>query len=80
MAPLIPVRDCHGSAVWRVRVWRNELTCKVCGETFPDLWQRCPRCTKEEWEIWREGEDSSEETGETVASVSYLKDGEYELV
>jgi hypothetical protein len=70
-----PVRDVHGSVVWRVRVGPGEVTCLQCGETYsPNVWGGCPRC------------NSAHEHGSqmhqtpTVPTEIYLRANEYEYV
>lgn len=70
---LPPVRRVDGSTLWRVRVIPNELTCLECGETFGpnDI---CPRCGTMD-----DGERRSE-LPQSVPTLSYLQEGEYEVV
>ena len=77
IADLPQVRDVHGAVVWRLRVARDELTCRMCGETFPKSWRCCPRCSGDE-----DGEDGRGMQRRTVAveTTSYLKEGEFEWV
>ncbi len=60
----------------RIRVGRGEMTCTRCGETTNQAY--CVRC----------GDDTAKAgytktvrgMGQLVPTVSYLKDGEYEVV
>jgi hypothetical protein len=67
-----PVRDLHGWTVWRVRVTAGELTCQGCGETFA-AGEVCPRCGLMENGVRRR------ELPPAVETVSYLRDGEWEM-
>lgn len=69
---LPPVRDVDGFVRWRVRVGKDELTCLECGETFSphDI---CPRCGLRDDGIRRT------EMPPAVPTLSYLREGEYEL-
>lgn len=54
-------------------VAKGELTCLGCGETFPTGWN-CPRCALDD-----KGEPTRHRPP-TVATVSYLREGEYRIV
>lgn len=71
------VRDVEGFVRWRVRVAPGELTCMVCGETFPADWSRCPRCTNDEE---NSGHDKRFRRTPVAPTISYLRSGEYEVV
>ena len=64
------VTDCEGRSWPRVRVLRGEMTCTGCGEVAID--GRCPRCGLRE-----DGAAVGDAPG-LVATVSYLREGEYE--
>lgn len=74
-----PVRDVEGFVRWRVRVTPGELTCTVCGETFPAGWGGCPRCTGDEPDR-STGLKSRFRQTPVVETVSYLRREEYEVV
>lgn len=61
----------------RIRVGKEELTCTVCGET--SAWGYCVRCNEE---AHGNGENAKRRTlaQHMVPTVSYLRDGEYEVV
>jgi rRNA maturation endonuclease Nob1 len=59
--------------VWRIKVPKGELTCLGCGTVFPPS-QTCPLCTLDD-----EGNRLDVKPA-TVETVSYLKDGEWELL
>jgi hypothetical protein len=60
----------------RVIVHANEVTCLVCGETFPASWHGCPRCTDDQPD--RTGYGSRYRATPTVPTLSYLREGEYD--
>lgn len=59
----------------RVIVHANEVTCTICGETFPASWNGCPRCTDV---ADRTGWGSRYKQTPTVPTLSYLREGEYD--
>ena len=74
MTDLPPVRDVHGSVVWRVRITSpQEMTCTVCGETT--VAEYCIRCAAEAEANHRY---AVRKAGTLVPTLSYLKPGEYE--
>ena len=60
------MRDLHGSAVWRVRVHRDEMTHRTCGEITIDGF--CWLCHRRP------------PSSEIVPTLSYLRDNEYQLI
>jgi hypothetical protein len=61
-----------GHTVWRVRVAPSERTCLRCGDTF-DGGGYCIRCAHRSESVRRNPPPS-------VATVSYLRDDEYETI
>ncbi len=62
----------------RIRVGKEELTCTVCGET--SAWGYCVRCNEEVGVMGNKHAQVAANRGRMVPTVSYLKDGEYEVV
>lgn len=63
----------------RVRVGRNELTCLLCGETFPAAWVGCPRCNDGARHFSEEGKLTYAPVP-SAPTVSYLREGEFEWI
>ena len=69
-----PVIDCEGLRVWRVKVYGlDEVTCLACGESFPGRWKFCPRCNGDEID------PKALKRTNTKPTVTYLREGEYEI-
>lgn len=64
-----PVVRMDGSRLWRIIVSTNEMTCVRCGEVFPASWDYCPRCVGK----------AIPGKIRFVPTLSYLRDGEYEI-
>lgn len=67
-----PVHDMHDHVVWRVRVLPDEMTCLGCGETFV-AGRYCVNCSVNEDGTRRRNPPPA------VPTVSYLREGEYEM-
>ena len=62
----------------RIRVGRNEMTCTVCGEVTNQNY--CVRCNEEVGVMGNKHAQVAAHHGRMVPTVSYLRDGEYEVV
>ena len=69
-----------GSGSTRIRVAPDEVTCRVCGETFPGSWSGCPRCANEGGNDHNEMGWRTYKKVPTIPTLSYLRDGEWERV
>ena len=61
----------------RVKVARNEMTCTVCGEVTNQAY--CMRCNEEIGVMGKKHAQVAAKRGRMVPTVSYLRDGEYEV-
>lgn len=69
----LQIRGHDGRIHWRVRVSRGEMTCTVCGDVFmPGA--LCARCGLDEQDEGRAVRPPA------VPTLSYLYDGEYEVI
>ena len=62
----------------RIRVGVGEMTCTVCGEVTNQNY--CMRCNEEMGVMGNKHAQVAAKRGRMVPTVSYLRDGEYEVV